>query len=96
MENIVVDYISNNQIVVFGQDNCKFCDYAKNLLRSYDKDFVFVNLHELEYGADLKSYLKETFRRKTVPIIFIQGVLIGGFNELQNYNFLNDSNNEDF
>lgn len=96
MESIFADFISDNQIVVFGQNDCKFCDYAKNLLRSYNKTFLFVNLHELEYGYDLKSYLKETFHRKTVPIIFINGILVGGFHELQNYNFLKDSNNDDF
>lgn len=59
---------------------CKFCEMAKALLARKSLDYSGVEL-----GVDMSvEYFKMVNPQiTTVPAIFINGVYLGGFNELQ-------------
>ncbi len=79
----IIAAISANNIVVVGMQQNPFPKKARKLL-----DEQGLSYHYLEYG----SYFKEWKRRgaikmwagwQTFPMIFIRGVLIGGYSDLQ-------------
>ncbi|MBI2500665.1 MAG: glutaredoxin 3 [Deltaproteobacteria bacterium] len=65
-------------IKIYTTNNCPYCHAAKDLFRS--KGLAF---EEIDVSGDeaFDNLVKETGRR-TVPQIFIDGKLIGGFQEL--------------
>ena len=70
--------------VIYGKDNCTFCEQAKNLLTQKSLDFVY-----LELGKDYtrEELLEIAPDARTVPQIWIQdgeyATRIGGFKELK-------------
>ena len=82
------DKLKSNQIVVFSKTNCGYCTRAKETLRSLNLDY-----HSIELDIDdncpkrdcqslIVNLVKQT-HMNTVPQIFINGQLVGGFNQLQ-------------
>jgi glutaredoxin 3 len=67
------------KIEIYTADYCNYCDKAKNLLKSKKIDF---NEIELKTEQDRINLVKKTNGRKTVPQIFINNKLIGGFDDL--------------
>lgn len=68
------------KVEIYTQDNCAYCSAAKSLLASKGVTFTEINLQEKpQEMADLKARTG----MRTVPQIFINGKLIGGFSELQ-------------
>lgn len=68
---------------VYGKNWCVYCDRAKRLLTESDLPFDYVDIE-----ADKEEYdyaLANSNGRKTVPIIFKNGDLIGGFDELRSH-----------
>ena len=75
--------MSKDNVVIYSKDNCVWCDRAKELLKTNNYSYT-----ELKYGVD---YTKDDLVKKlnrsdriTTPQIFIDGELIGGYNELKN------------
>ncbi len=68
-------------IEVYTKKDCPFCHKAKELLREKGQTFTEIDV-EKEPGK-LNEMLKRSRGRKTVPEIFIDGELIGGFDELR-------------
>ncbi len=69
------------KIEIYGQTNCAGCRDAKNLLHSKKLGFTEYNI---ETNAERKAELFERVpSARTVPQIFIDGVHIGGFQELK-------------
>ncbi len=69
-------------ILIYGKDGCSFCQRAKLLCESYNLDFEYLNMDE-DYSRET---LFENFPgAKTVPQIVVNGLKIGGYNELVNY-----------
>lgn len=66
-------------VVVYTKESCPYCIRAKNLLNQKGVPFVE---HNLENKPQELAELKERTGWKTVPQIFIDGQLIGGFSEL--------------
>ena len=69
-------------ITVYSRPNCVFCSKVKNLIESY-------NLHMDEKMAD-KDFEREWLRKyypqaTTFPVVIIDGMYIGGFNETVRY-----------
>jgi len=59
---------------------CPFCDRAKALLRKKG-----ISYDEIDVGADpdlRQAMVERTGGRRTVPQIFIDGVLVGGSDDL--------------
>ena len=90
--NIYKDFIDDklkaNQIVVFSRTNCGYCTRAKETLRRLSLDYYPIELDiddncpQRDCQNLITNLIKQT-RMKTVPQIFINGQLIGGFGELQ-------------
>ena len=77
------DAVANNNIVVIGMAQNPFCKKACKALDAAGKSYKY-----LEYG----SYFKEWNRRgalkmwsgwMTLPMVFVEGTLIGGCSDLQ-------------
>lgn len=68
------------KVTVYTTQVCPFCVAAKDLLRNKGVDFDEINL---QGKYDELAALKERTGMRTVPQIFINEELIGGFNELQ-------------
>lgn len=68
--------------VIWSKDNCQYCVKAKTLL-----DLNGVQYEERKIGAGwTKEQLLEAVpTARTVPQIFLDGALIGGFTELQKH-----------
>jgi len=66
--------------IVWSKNQCPYCDQAKNLLKMKGIEFEERNIN--------KDYTKEQLLEavptaRTVPQIFLDGELIGGFTELR-------------
>lgn len=67
------------QVQVYTKDHCPYCESAKKLLRSKGVAFEEINMQN---RPDELVALKKRTGLMTVPQIFINGQLIGGFSEL--------------
>jgi glutaredoxin 3 len=67
------------KIVVYTKAHCPYCVRAKNLLTAKGVEFEVI---DLEDKPDELKALKDRTGLRTVPQIFIDGTLIGGFSEL--------------
>ncbi len=65
-------------IQIYTTRSCPFCDLAKRLLKDRGLDFEEIDVTD----ADKKAALKAKTGWRTVPQIFIEGKLIGGYQEL--------------
>ena len=70
----------SNQTIVWSKLQCPFCDMAKSLLKS--KEIVF---EERMIGMDWtrEQLLENIPNARTVPQIILNGVLIGGYQQLK-------------
>lgn len=77
-------------ITVYSKPNCSYCTRAKTLLRGQNIDY-----NEVMLGVDIPlESAKELFpEARTAPIIVVEGVYIGGYDQLVKY--LAESTNED-
>jgi len=70
------------KIVIYSKEDCPYCDSARELLKSLGKEFI-------EYKLDRdfsRPVLKELFpTAKTYPVITINGVYIGGCDDLHEF-----------
>lgn len=68
-------------IEVYSKKDCPFCHKAKELLREKGQKFTEIDVEK--NPEKLKEMLERSRGRKTVPEIFIEGELVGGFDELR-------------
>jgi glutaredoxin 3 len=68
-------------IEIYTKKDCAFCHSAKELLREKGQRFTEIDV-EKDPGK-LREMLERSRGRRTVPEIFIDGELIGGFEELR-------------
>jgi glutaredoxin len=66
--------------VVYSKYNCPYCDQAKNLLKSKGIQFEERKIGD---GYTKEDLLEAVPNARTVPQIFIDEQLIGGFTELK-------------
>lgn len=69
------------EVKVYSKDNCTFCVQAKALLRSKGVPFEEILLNDDEKRAQFYKECGPGVR--SMPQIFVDGVRIGGFRELQ-------------
>ena len=67
---------------VWSKDQCPFCDQAKNLLKMKGIEF---EEKRIGHGYTKEQLLEAVPTARTVPQIFIDGELIGGFTELKKF-----------
>jgi glutaredoxin len=68
--------------VVWSKNNCAYCTQAKQLLQAKS---IEVTEHNIDSTASLADLQQAVPGARTMPQIFIDGVLIGGFMELKTY-----------
>ena len=66
--------------VIWSKYHCPYCDQAKALLTS--KGIVFEE-KKIGDGYSKEELLEAVPNARTVPQIFLDGELVGGFNELK-------------
>ncbi len=68
--------------IVWSKYHCPYCDQAKALLKSRGIEFEEKKIGD---GYSKEELLEAVPTARTVPQIFLDGKLIGGFTELQKY-----------
>lgn len=68
--------------VVWSKNNCPFCDRAKALLAQKGIEYEERKIGE---GYSREDLLESVPNARTVPQIFLNGKLVGGFTELRQY-----------
>jgi glutaredoxin len=66
--------------IVWSKYNCSFCDQAKALLKQKG---IVVEEKKIGDGYTREDLLEAVPTARTVPQVFLDGELIGGFNELK-------------
>lgn len=66
--------------IVWSKYNCPFCDQAKNLLTLKGIEFEERKIGD---GYTREDLLEAVPTARTVPQIFLDGELVGGFTELK-------------
>jgi len=67
------------EVKIYSKNNCPYCERAKDLLKSKGVSYEEINLEGKQ--AEMQALVKMTGLR-TVPQIFINGTLVGGFTDL--------------
>ena len=70
------------QAIVWSKDHCPYCDQAKALLKS--KNIAFEE-RKIGHGYTREQLLEAVPTARTVPQIFLDDQLIGGFTELKSH-----------
>ena len=68
--------------VVWSKDHCPFCDQAKSLLKLKGIEF---EEKKIGHGYTREQLLEAVPDARTVPQIFLDDQLIGGFTELKKH-----------
>ena len=68
--------------IVWSKYHCPFCDQAKTLLKQKGIEFEERKIGD---GWTKEELLDEIPSARTVPQIVLNGITIGGFNELKAY-----------
>ena len=66
--------------IVWSKDQCAFCEQAKSLLESRGIEYEVRNISQ---DWTREQLLEAVPTARTVPQIFIDGELVGGFTELK-------------
>jgi glutaredoxin 3 len=69
------------KVEVYTTTYCPFCTRAKNLLKS--KGVAFVEIDVTDDDALRAKMVELSGGRRTVPEIFINGEIVGGFDDLK-------------
>jgi glutaredoxin 3 len=70
------------QATVWSKDHCPFCDQAKALLKQRGIEF---EERKIGHGYTKEQLLEAVPTARTVPQIFLDDKLIGGFTELRSH-----------
>lgn len=68
--------------IVWSKDFCPYCDQAKSLLKLQGIEFEERKIGD---GYTREDLLESVPTAKTVPQIFLDGLLIGGYTELKKH-----------
>jgi|TARA_R110000782_G_scaffold82882_2_gene162809 glutaredoxin len=68
--------------IVWSKDNCTFCEQAKALLTQHG---IVYEEKKIGRGYTKEQLLEAVPTARTVPQIFINNNLVGGFTQLQTY-----------
>ena len=66
--------------IVWSKENCPFCDQAKRLLESQGIEY---EERKIGSGYTREQLLEAVPTARSVPQIFLNGELVGGFTELR-------------
>jgi glutaredoxin 3 len=67
------------RVVVYSTDYCPYCTRAKQLLAKKGVSFEEVRVDD---RPDLRQWLQQVTRQRTVPQVFVNGRPLGGFTDI--------------
>ena len=70
------------RIEIYSKDNCSHCVQAKQLLNTHGKDYIEYKLDE-DFTRDI--LLSRYPEAKTFPVVVVDGMNIGGYDQLFKY-----------
>jgi glutaredoxin len=73
---------SDMKAVIWSKDNCPFCVKAKELLQ---KRGIAYKENRIGYTHTREEFFEENPGKTTVPQVYLDGNLIGGYQELNKY-----------
>ena len=76
------EFNSNDIWTIYSTTNCKYCNYAKNYLNNFNIKYIEIEKNNLTFN-ELK--LKINKNQFTYPQIFINNILIGGWDDFYKY-----------
>ncbi|KAJ8493822.1 hypothetical protein OPV22_015543 [Ensete ventricosum] len=79
------DFVSSAPVVVFSKTNCAHCEWVKVLLTQLGVGFKVIELDLESDGSDIQSALAEWTAQRKLPIVFIGGNHIGGFERTKTF-----------
>ena len=69
-------------VEIYSKSNCSFCDKAKYY---FDQNDITYQEHNVEIPETFKSLLERNPNARTMPQIFIDNKLIGGYTDLMDF-----------
>ncbi len=69
------------EVIIYRTQSCPYCDMAKRLFN--DMDVVFKEIDVTFDNEERMSLVKRTGGRRTVPQIFINGLSVGGYDDIR-------------
>lgn len=76
---------SYTKLKIYGTKDCLYCNKAKEFMELNDLPYVYQSLEELSQ-EDLHILLNTLAPgARTVPIVLIDGIWVGGFSEMKDY-----------
>ena len=73
--------MTEDSFVIFSKEDCDYCILAKQLLLDKEIGFAEFVIPDCE---EILSFMKDS-NLKTVPQVFVNGMIIGGYKELEAY-----------
>lgn len=70
------------KMLIYSKDNCTYCTQAKNLADREGIEYIETKLGQDMAVEDFKALFPD---QKTVPLIIIDEVKIGGYNEFSKW-----------
>ena len=70
------------KFLIFTKYRCSFCDRAKTLIEQKGYEYESINIEE---DNNIELLLKRNKHARTMPQIFINDKLIGGYTDLVKY-----------
>ena len=71
------------EIIVYSKNNCVYCTKAKSLLKNLSLEYTE---KKMEDYSSVDALLEDIGKKvRTMPQIKIDGVLVGGYNQLVEY-----------
>jgi glutaredoxin 3 len=68
------------KIEIYSKNSCPYCTMAKRLLESKGQEYEEINLNQQPERTD--EMIERTGGKMSVPEIFIDGKLVGGYDDL--------------
>jgi glutaredoxin len=68
------------KIIIYSKNNCSFCNKAKHLVKTLGYEYTEKKMEEFDSPQAMLEDIGKQVR--TMPQIKIDGVLVGGYNQL--------------
>ena len=69
-------------VEIYSKSNCSFCDKAKYY---FDQNDITYQVHDVETPETFKILMERNPNARTMPQIFIDDKLIGGYTDLMEF-----------
>jgi len=71
------------QITLYGKSNCSYCKLAERYLQNHNIPYDYISANVPEVTTYLVENVSDKIR--SVPVVLVNGLYIGGYEELQKY-----------